>query len=243
MWHFEILPDWHFDNATFLKILFHVTRQLSTTDRTTIRRGSARARTERSDLHATLDAGLICHLGLLIDGSPRVLPTGYGRSGDTLYVHGSTGARSLREAAEGVEVCVTVTHLDGIVYARSLFHHSVNFRSAMIHGRARDVTDVDEKLQALRVITEQLAPGSWEHARQPNKRELAATAVIAVDLAEAAVKIRNGGPNDDAEDVEEATAWAGVLPLRTHWGPPEPSADLPSGFEVPSHVGEREQPA
>jgi hypothetical protein len=224
-------------------ILFHVTRQLSTTDRTTIRRGSERARTERDDLHATLDAGLICHLGLLIDGSPRVLPTGYGRSGDTLYVHGSTGARSLREAAEGVEVCVTVTHLDGIVYARSLFHHSVNFRSAMIHGQARDVTDPDEKLQALRVITDRLSPGSWDHARQPNKRELAATAVIAVDLAEAAVKIRTGGPKDDVEDVEENKAWAGVLPLRTHWGAPEPSADLPAEFAVPPHVSGREHPA
>jgi uncharacterized protein len=243
MWHFEILPDWHFDNATCAKILFLVTRQLSTTDRTTIRRGSARARTERHDLYATLDAGLICHLGLLIDGSPRVLPTGYGRSGETLYVHGSTGARSLREAGDSVEVCVTVTHLDGIVYARSLFHHSVNFRSAMIHGRARGVVDADEKLHALRVITDRLAPGSWEHARQPNKRELAATAVIAVDLAEAAVKIRTGGPNDDAEDVEAGRAWAGVLPLRTHWGTPEPAADLPAEFEVPPHVGERQYPA
>ncbi|MCI2423787.1 pyridoxamine 5'-phosphate oxidase family protein [Saccharopolyspora sp. K220] len=220
-----------------------MTRQLSTTDRTTVRRGSAKARTERSDLHAILDAGLICHLGLLVDDSPRVLPTGYGRSGDTLYVHGSTGARSLREAAGGVEVCVTVTHLDGIVYARSLFHHSVNYRSAMIHGRARDVVDADEKWRALRVITDQLAPGSWEHARQPNKRELAATAVLAVDLAEAAVKIRTGGPSDDVEDVEADKAWAGVLPLRTQWGAPEPSADLPPKFEVPPHVTEREYPA
>ncbi|MGP4017953.1 pyridoxamine 5'-phosphate oxidase family protein [Saccharopolyspora sp. 5N708] len=220
-----------------------MTRQLSTTDRTTIRRGSAKARTERSDLYATLDAGLICHLGLLVDGSPRVLPTGYGRSGDTLYVHGSTGARSLREAAESVEVCVTVTHLDGIVYARSLFHHSANFRSAMIHGRARDVVDADEKWLALRVITDQLAPGSWQHSRQPNKRELAATAVIAVDLAEAAVKIRTGGPQDDVEDVAAGTAWAGVLPLRTRWGAPEPAADLSAEFEVPPHVSERKYPA
>ncbi|MBB5155430.1 pyridoxamine 5'-phosphate oxidase family protein [Saccharopolyspora phatthalungensis] len=220
-----------------------MTRHLSTTDRTTIRRSSARARSDRSDLYASLDAGLICHLGLLIDGSPRVLPTGYGRRGDTLYLHGSTGARSLREAAGGVEVCVTVTHLDGIVYARSLFHHSVNYRSAMIHGQAREVVDADEKLQALRVITDQLAPGSWEHARQPNKRELAATAVLAVDLAEAAVKIRDGGPNDDTEDIEAGKAWAGVLPLRMHWGAPEPSTDLPAGFAVPPHVGERTYPA
>ncbi|WP_229679826.1 pyridoxamine 5'-phosphate oxidase family protein [Saccharopolyspora thermophila] len=220
-----------------------MTRQLSPTARSTIRRGSARARTERSDLHAVLDAGLICHLGLVVDGSPRVLPTGYGRRGDTLYVHGSTGARSLREAAAGAEVCVTVTHLDGIVYARSLFHHSVNYRSAVIHGRARGVVDADEKREALRVITEQLAPGSWAHARLPTRRELAATAVLALDLAEAAVKIRTGGPNDDAEDVAAGTAWSGVLPLERRWGTPQPAPDLPPDVEVPAHVRDRRWPA
>ncbi|MDA3629538.1 pyridoxamine 5'-phosphate oxidase family protein [Saccharopolyspora sp. WRP15-2] len=213
-----------------------MTQQLSPTERSTIRRGSARARTERSDLHEVLDASLICHLGVLVDGAPRVLPTGYGRIGDTLYVHGSTGARSLREAAE---VCVTVTNVDGIVYARSAFHFSVNYRSAVIHGRARQVTDPDERWQALQVITEHLAPGSWEHARQPNKKELAATAVLALDLTEAAVKIRSGGPVDEDEDVEAGKAWAGVLPLETRWGAPEPADDLAADFEVPAHVRDR----
>ncbi|RKT85815.1 hypothetical protein SAMN05421805_1011333 [Saccharopolyspora antimicrobica] len=220
-----------------------VTSQLSPTERSTIRRGSERARTEREELHAVLDAGLICHLGVVVDGAPRVLPTGYGRSGDTLYLHGSTGARSLREAAGEPEICVTVTHLDGIVYARSAFHFSVNYRSAVIHGRPRQVTDPDEKWRALQVITDHLAPGSWEHARQPTKRELAATAVIALDLTEAAVKMRGGGPNDDPEDVEADKAWAGVLPLETRWGAPEPSDDLAPEFGIPAHVLERRYPA
>ncbi|MFD0921033.1 pyridoxamine 5'-phosphate oxidase family protein [Saccharopolyspora rosea] len=209
---------------------------LSPTERSTIRRGAARARTDRADLHAILDAGLVCHLGVQIDGSPRVLPTAYGRDGDTLYAHGSTGARSLREAAEEPAVCVAVTLVDGIVYARSLFHHSVNYRSAVIHARARAVTDPDETWRALQVITDHLAPGSWEHARHPNRKELAATAVIAVDLGEASVKVRDGGAVDEPEDVEAATAWAGVLPLRWSWGEPEPAPDLPPGAEVPRHV-------
>jgi uncharacterized protein len=210
-----------------------VTSQLSPTERSTIRRGAKRARTDRGELHATLDAGLVCHLALVVDGSPRVLPTGYGRRGDTLYLHGSTGARSLREAGE---VCVSVTHVDGVVYSRSMMHHSINYRSAVIHGRIRHVEDPAERWEGLRVITEQLAPGSWDYARRPNKKELAATAVLALDLTEAAVKIRTGDPGDDAEDVEANEAWAGVLPLHRSWGAPAPSADLIAELPVPEHV-------
>lgn len=210
-----------------------MTSQLSPTERSTIRRGAKRARTDRGELHATLDAGLVCHLALVVDGSPRVLPTGYGRRGDTLYLHGSTGARSLREAGE---VCVSVTHVDGVVYSRSMMHHSINYRSAVIHGRIRHVEDPAERWEGLRVITEQLAPGSWDYARRPNKKELAATAVLALDLTEAAVKIRTGDPGDDAEDVEANEAWAGVLPLHRSWGAPAPSADLIAELPVPEHV-------
>lgn len=210
-----------------------MTSQLSPTERSTIRRGAHRARTDRADLHATLDAGLVCHLAVVIDGSPRVLPTGYGRRGDTLYLHGSTGARSLREADE---VCVSVTIVDGVVYSRSMMHHSINYRSAVIHGQIRRVEDADERWEGLRVITEQLAPGSWDHARRPNKKELAATAVLALDLTEAAVKIRSGGPGDDLEDIEANEAWAGVLPLRQTWGEPVPSSDLIAELPVPEHV-------
>jgi nitroimidazol reductase NimA-like FMN-containing flavoprotein (pyridoxamine 5'-phosphate oxidase superfamily) len=187
-------------------------------------------------LDAVLDAGLVCHLSVIVDGAPLVLPTGYGRDGDTLYLHGSTGARSLRTAARDSDICVAVTHLDGIVYARSVFHHSVNYRSAVVHGRARELTGSAEKLHALRVLTEHLAPGSWEHARQPSPRELAATLVLALSLDEASVKIRAGAPGDDEEDISAGTSWAGVLPLSQQWGTPVPSPDLAPGWDVPAHV-------
>lgn len=181
-----------------------------------------------------LDAGLVCHLGITVRGSPLVVPTGYGRDGDTLYVHGSTGAETLR-AGVGVDVCVTVTLLDGIVYGRSVFHNSINYRSAIIHGKAFAVTD-DAKPAALRVLTEHLAPGSWGYARTPTRKELAQTAVLAVDLTEASVKIRTGGPGDEVEDIATFTGWAGELPMRRVWAAPVASADLTTGSDVPAHV-------
>lgn len=215
--------------------------ELSPTPRSTVRRGRKRAVTDRAELHAVLDAGLICQLGFVADGAPVVIPTGYGRAGDTMYVHGSTGAASLRTAAGGAEVCVNVTLLDGIVYSRAVFHFSVNYRSALVHGRAVPVTGRAEKLAALRVITEHIAPGSWEYAREPNQRELAATAVLALDLTEAAVKIRTGPPGDEPEDLPRPT-WAGVLPLHRTWGTPVPCSDLPPGITVPEHVTARPGP-
>ncbi|MBP2703104.1 pyridoxamine 5'-phosphate oxidase family protein [Microbispora sp. RL4-1S] len=210
---------------------------LSSTARTTLNRSKERGRTDRADLYAVLDAGLVCHLGLIVDGSPRVLPTAYGRIGDTLYVHGSTGARSLREAA-GEEVCVTVTHLDGIVLARSVVHHSVNYRSAVIYGTLRTVEDPGERLAGLRAITEQLAPGQWDSTRQPDRKELARTAVAAVSLAEASVKTRQGPPSDEEEDYA-LPYWAGVLPLVMSWGDPVSDPLLRSGVPVPGHVANR----
>ncbi len=200
---------------------------------------------DRSELYAVLDAGLMCHLAFAVDGAPVVLPTGYGRAGDTLYVHGSTGAASLRAAAAGAQVCVNVTLLDGIVYSRAVFHHSVNYRSATVHGAARPLTGREEKLAALAVITDHLAPGSWEHAREPTKQELAKTAVLALDLAEAAVKIRTGPPGEDPDDLtpeRNGAAWAGVLPLRQTWGEPLPCPELPAGSAVPAHVTARPAP-
>lgn len=209
---------------------------LSPTDRSTVRRGAHRARTDRAELHAVLDAGLVCHLGIVLGGAPVVLPTGYGRLGDVLYLHGSTGAASLR-AAPDAPVCVTVTLLDGVVHARSVFHFSMNYRSAVVHGVPRPVTDPDERLAGLRAITENIAPGAWDHARPPNRRELAATTVLALDLTEASVKVRTGPPIDDDEDVALPDApWAGVLPVRTSFGAPDPCPLLPPGTPVPSHV-------
>jgi uncharacterized protein len=208
---------------------------LSPTPRSTLGRLRERARTDRADLYAVLDAGLVCHVALVVDGSPLVLPTGYGRCGDALYLHGSSGAGWLRAAA-GAAVCVTVTHVDGVVYARSAFHHSMNFRSAVVHGVARPVDEPTAKLEALRAVVEQLSPGSWTHARRPSPRELAATAVLAVDLTEASVKVRSGPPADDAADIAEGGRWAGVLPVRTVFGTPEPSPDLEPATGIPEHV-------
>lgn len=216
---------------------------LSPTDRSTVRRGAKRARSDRRDLYAVLDAGLVGHLAVALDGAPVALPTGYGRHDDTLYLHGSTGAATLRAALAGAPVCFTVTHLDGVVYARSAFHHSMNYRCAVVHGTARPVTDPDEKLLGLRVLTEQLAPGSWTATRRPDRRELAATSVLALDLAEASVKVRTGPPGDDEADLpapgDADPVWAGVLPISTVLGEPEPCPLLPPGTAVPARVGRR----
>lgn len=210
---------------------------LSSTPRTVLGRHRERGRTDRGDLYAVLDTGLICHLGLVVDGAPRVLPTGYGRLGDLLYLHGSSANASFA-AGSGQQVCVTVTQLDGLVYARSVFSHSMNFRSAMIFGVARLVTEAAERATALRVISEHLAPGQWAYARQPTRKELAATSVLAVELAEASVKIRAGGPVDEPEDYE-LDIWAGVVPVTTRFGAAEPDAALRPGTEVPPHVRAR----
>ena len=210
---------------------------LSRTPRTVLNRHRERGRTDRDDLYAVLDAGLICHLGVIDDGVPRVLPTGYGRLGDILYLHGSS-ANATFMAGAGQEACVTVTHLDGLVCARSVFSHSMNYRSAMIFGVARLVTDSAERLLALRTITEQLAPGQWSYARQPSKKELAATSVLALPLTEASVKIRAAGPSDEPED-HVMDVWAGVVPVTTAFGEPQPDAALRPGIAAPPHILER----
>jgi nitroimidazol reductase NimA-like FMN-containing flavoprotein (pyridoxamine 5'-phosphate oxidase superfamily) len=214
----------------------HTFRPLSATDRTTLRRLRERGSTDRAALHAVLDAALICHIGVLIDGVPVVLPTGYGRIGETLYLHGSSANRSLT-AAEGNEICVTVTLVDGLVCARSVFHNSMNYRSAVIYGAARLVTDDAERLDALHAITEHLIPGRWDNSRRPTRKELAATVVLALSLAEASVKTRTGGPKDDEEDYE-LEYWAGVLPISLAIGPAEPDPQLRQGIAVPSHIAE-----
>ncbi|PXY27055.1 pyridoxamine 5'-phosphate oxidase family protein [Prauserella muralis] len=212
---------------------------LSSTPRSTLTRKKNRAAQDRAALHEVLDAALICHVGLVLNGSPVVLPTGYGRDGDTVYFHGSTGSGNLRAAAGGVDVCLTVTILDGIVYARSLNNHSMNYRSAVVHGRARLVEDSDERLHGLRVVSDHLSPGSWEHAREPNAKELASVVVLALDLAEASVKIRAGEPSEEPEDLEGNPAWAGVLPIRTVFDAPVPASYVPAETPIPDHVAHR----
>ncbi len=207
---------------------------LSATSRTTLRRHKERGRTSRSDLYAVLDAGLICHLGVVINGSPRVLPTTYARSGDTLYLHGSSANAGFM-AANGTEVCVTVTHLDGLVLARSVFSHSVNYRSAIVLGTATLLRGDDERMAALRAIVEHLVPGQWAAARQPAAKEMAATAVLALPLTEASVKVREGGPADDPGDMA-LDVWAGVLPAAMTFGPPQPDPALRPEIRLPPHI-------
>jgi uncharacterized protein len=210
---------------------------LSSTARTTLRRHKERGQDSRAELHAVLDAGMICHLGVVTDAGPVVLPTAYGREDDTLYVHGSS-ANGAFWAADGQQVCVTVTHLDGIVCARSVFSHSVNYRSAVVFGAAAIVTDEDERWQALRIITDHLIPGRWAAVRQPTKKEMAATAVLRVPLDEASVKIRTGMPGDPEEDLG-LEVWAGVVPIAVTFGEPEPDPQLRPGIPLPAHITDR----
>jgi uncharacterized protein len=207
---------------------------LSVTGRTRLRRHSERGRAGRAELYEVLDAGMICHFGVIMDGSPVVLPTAYGRRGDTLYLHGSSANRSILAAA-GQPVCVTVTHLDGLVCARAAFNHSANYRSAVVFGTGRLVTDDAERLAAFRAVTEQLIPGRWDTLRPPTRKELAATAALAIPLAEASVKIRTGPPADDAPDLG-ADVWAGVVPVVTTLGEPQPDPALRPGITVPDHI-------
>ncbi len=208
---------------------------LSPTPRTTLTRSRERGSADRADLDAVLDAGLICHLGVLHAGTPLVVPTAYGRDGDTLYLHGSTGAGNMRAALDG-DISIAVTLVDGVVYARSAMHFSMNFRSAVVRGRAEEVTDRERRVHGLRVIVEHAAPGSWDRVREPNNKELAATVVLALDLTEASVKLRTGGPKDDADDITTGGVWAGVLPLHQSWGTPIPSPDLDPGIPTPPEV-------
>jgi uncharacterized protein len=230
-------PKWLSSDSHFtatLVVMTTLNQTLSSTERTRVRRHSERAHTDRADLYAVLDAGMICHFGVVVDGAPVVLPTAYGRVGDTLYLHGSSANRSMF-AADGQEICVTVTHFDGLVCARAAFTHSVNYRSAVVFGAARIVTDQEERLTGLRAVTEHLIPGRWDAVRAPTRKELAATSVLAVPLAEASVKIRTGPPKDEPEDLD-AGVWAGVVPATITFGAPVPDPELPAGIVAPEHI-------
>lgn len=212
--------------------------ELVVTERTRLRRMREKGSHRRADLEAVLGAGFLCHLGVTVDGTTMVVPTAYGVDGGQLYLHGSVASRSLVQAPDAT-VCVTVTHVDGLVLARSVFEHGVNYRCAMIYGVPRLVTDPDEKLRGLRALTEQSSPGQWEYARQPSRKELAATSVVALDLTEASVKTR-GGPPDDGESEDAALGlWAGVLPVVTTFGEPVTDPVLPPDSAPPAHVASR----
>jgi len=202
-------------------------------ERTRVRRHPERGVYEREAIAAILDEALICHVGFVVDAQPFVIPTIHARAGDVLYLHGSPASRMLRTLSEGVDVCVTATLLDGLVLARSVYNHSMNYRSAVVLGRARVLDDAVEKLVALEAIVEHVVPGRWEDARQPNKKELAATNVLALGLDEASAKIRTGPPKDFDDDVE-LPIWAGVIPLRLVAGTAEAASD---GLPLPKYAG------
>jgi uncharacterized protein len=213
-----------------------VTNPLSSTERTRHRRLREQGRTDRSDLFAVLASGLVAHLGIVNDGWPMVVPTSYGFDDTTLYLHGSVASVSLSADSQ---VCVTITLADGLVLARSVFEHALNYRCAMIYGHPRIVTDPGEVLTGLRLLSEHMAPGQWDYARQPNKKELAATRLLALPLDEASVKIRTGPPEDADTPDAELGIWAGELPLASTWQQPVPDPALPPGIAVPPHIAAR----
>jgi nitroimidazol reductase NimA-like FMN-containing flavoprotein (pyridoxamine 5'-phosphate oxidase superfamily) len=207
----------------------------SPTARTTLRRLPKRGSFERQTVYEILDEGFVCHVGFVNDGQPFVIPTAYGRVGDVLYLHGAKASRMLKALAAGSEVCVTVTLVDGLVLARSAFHHSINYRSVVVFGRPRAVESEEEKNAALEAFTEHIMRGRWAEVRRPTPEELAATNVVALPLAEASAKVRTGPPIDDEEDYA-LPIWAGVLPLRVEPGTPEPDPRLHAGTPVPEYV-------
>jgi len=205
------------------------------TERSRVRRLHERGRHDRATVHAILDAGVVCHVGYVIDGQPYVTPTAYWRHGDTVWWHGSSASRMLRTVQGGLPVCLTVTHLDGFVLARSGFHHSMNYRSVMLFGRAEAVTDPAQKQAALQTFLERMWPGRAAGLRPDNARELKATMVLRMPIEEASAKIRTGPPKDDEEDYG-LPVWAGVIPVRQVAGAPEADPRLPTGMATPGHV-------
>ncbi len=203
-------------------------------DRTRVRRLPEKAVSERAVLDAILDEGLVAHVGLVDEGDPVVIPVGYGRDGDDVLIHGSTASRLMRAMAGGARVCVTVTLLDGMVFARSAFESSMHYRSAVIFGSARSL-EGDEKIHALRIVTEHLQPGRWATLREPLAKELLATSIVALPIVEWSVKVSNRPPDDPPEDVA-GPSWAGVVPMHTTAGVPVDAPDLRAGIHVPVEV-------
>lgn len=210
-------------------------KEIKQTNRTKLKRLPKRGNFDRDVVNSILDEALVCHVGFVVDGKPFVIPTSFGRIGDTLVIHGSAASRMMRNLSDGIDVCVTVTLLDGLVLARSAFHHSVNYRSVVIFGQAEKIEDKAEKEAALKALTEHLIPGRWPETRPPNALELKATTVLTIPIEEASAKIRTGDPVDDEDDYE-LPFWAGIVPLRMVAGEPKDDGKLKDGVEVPEYV-------
>jgi len=205
------------------------------TERTALKRLPQRGSYDREVVYRILDEGFVCHVGFAVDGQPFVIPTAYGRVDDKLYIHGSAASRTLRATGGGIPVCVTVTLVDGLVLARSAFHHSLNYRSVVILGAATMVAAAEEKMTALRAFMEHVVPGRWDDVREPNEQELKGTCVLALPLVEVSAKVRTGPPKDDEEDMT-IPVWAGELPLRFTAGSPVDDPQLPAGIIPPEYI-------
>jgi nitroimidazol reductase NimA-like FMN-containing flavoprotein (pyridoxamine 5'-phosphate oxidase superfamily) len=205
------------------------------TERTTLKRLPKRGVYDREPVYKILDEGFICHVSFTVDGRPVVIPTGYARVADQLFIHGSQVSRMLRTLSAGIDVCIAVTLVDGLVLARSAFHHSINYRSVVIFGRATMVEEREAKLAALLAFSEHVIPGRWDDVRKPTDRELKATTVLSVPLEEVSAKVRTGPPIDDEEDYS-LNIWAGVVPLKLVAGQPTNDPRLPSSIEPPSYT-------
>jgi uncharacterized protein len=211
------------------------------TERTTLKRLPKRAEYDRDAVFKILDEAFICHVGFIIDGKPVVIPTSFARIGDSLYIHGSAASRMLRSLEQGIDVCVTVTLIDGLVLARSAFHHSINYRSVVVFGRAETVNELDEKVTALRAFTEHVVPERWEEVRPPNESELRSTLVMRLPLVEVSAKVRTGPPIDDDEDYS-LPLWAGVIPLKLTTEAPIDDERLQAGIQPPEYVRNYSRP-
>lgn len=212
-----------------------MTTEFALTDRNRVRRLPKRAHYDAETIYQIIDDALICHVGIADGNQPFVIPTLIARDGDTILLHGASTSRTLKHIQAGHEICVTVTHVDGIVLARSVFHHSMNYRSAVIFGQGELITEERAKMKALEVFTEKLLPGRWADARVPNETELKATSIVSIPMATASAKVRTGDPGDDVEDMD-LPVWAGVIPIIMHYGEPENAADLKEGIAVPNYI-------
>ena len=215
---------------------------LAPTARTRVKRLPKRASYDRDAIYSILDTALVCHVGFALEGQPYVIPTLHVRLADRLYIHGSAASRMLGAAAEGTRLAVTVTHIDGLVLARSAFHHSVNYRSALILGAATLVTDLAEKLRVMKGLIDHVAPGRWQHIRHPNEIELAATSVLSIPIVEASAKVRRGDPVDDEADYA-MPIWAGQIPIAAATLAPVFDARVDVATPIPAHVTEYRLPA
>lgn len=228
-----------FSFADLMSLTFSPTlrgmKDIAQTKRTTLKRLPKRGSFDREVVNSILDEGFVCHVGFVAEGKPVVIPTGYARTGENLIIHGSQASRMLRALGEGIDVCVTVTLIDGLVLARSAFHHSMNYRSVVIFGRATIIEEREGKITALRSLSEHMIAGRWDKVRGPNERELRQTTVLSVPLNEASAKIRSGQPVDDNEDYD-LPIWAGVIPLRVAADAPVPDPLLRAELEIPQHV-------